>query len=228
MWSGIAGASLGGACGAARYEDEGVKRLREIMNGQSFPRWTTHPIPRFMPEWTVEAMDLCDRVIKNTQDEQRMSSAEHKVWRSSQQKTDRKNLPRQQWARQDQGWLDRKSIWDRPCGVGAVASIVIRIKGLQLKVDENGWVDRTGAASLVKVALWTGAGPSDGFKEAILDVVCSKSDKEGGENGSVNRVTCIFYLSFPAFMGNVANDKWIPRIKDSQICGCQTEAYLLL
>ena len=228
MWPGTTGASLtGGACGATEPADEGMRRLRDIMKGRSLPRWTELPNPRFVPDWTKEAIDLCNEVIKNTQQEQQMSSADHDLWRSK-NRMERKSIPRRNWERQQQGWLDRKTIWDRPCGVGAVASIVIKIRGMQLKVDENGWVDRTGAAHSVKLALWTGAGPNDGFKESILDVVCSTSDKEqtGGENGPV-RVTCIFYVRFPSFLGLVAYEQWIPRIVASEICECPAEAYSL-
>ena len=225
MWPGTAGASLNGGAAwgaAAAPADEGMKRLNGIMRGRTLPRWYGPPNPRFVPEWTDETIDLCNEVIKNVQLEQVMSSEDHESWKSKQRTENKqKGVPRCNWEKQRQGWLDRKSIWNRPCQAGAVASIVIKIRGMQLTVEESGWIDRVGAAASVKSALYKGAGAHDGFRDAMLDVVCSKSDKEptgGGANGP-QTVTCIFYARFPAFLGLVAWELWIPRIVASEICG---------
>ena len=122
------------------------------------------------------------------------------------------------------GWTG-KPFWDRPCKIGAVGSVVIKIKGMQLKV-QDGWIDRINAAHQVKAALMTGAAKNDALSESMLDIVCSKATDEGTIAGA-SRVSCTFYLRLPAFMGLVAKDHWIPRINKMHICNCPVEAYLL-
>ena len=60
------------------------------------------------------------------------------------------------------------------------------------------------------------------------DVVCSKATAEGtGASAGVSRVSCTFYMRFPAFMGLVAYDYWISRLNKHTISGCSVESYLL-
>ena len=105
---GTMGTSIPG--GAASTEDEGWKRIRNIMNGKTLPRWREPPYPRFVPDWTKENMKLCREVIKNTQEELKISSVDHEDWKAKNPDS-RKNVPKEQWERQRQGWLGRKAIW---------------------------------------------------------------------------------------------------------------------
>jgi len=235
MWkpTGVWPGTQGTSCGAEDWTDEGAKRLQDIMKGRSLPVWNGPPHPRFVPEWTSDTIDLCNEVIKNTQQELSLSGKDHDAWKAKRKEEQRQvlqqGLPMQNWGRQRQGWLDRKAIWDRPCRIGAVGSMVIKIKGMKLKVDSQGWVDRMGAAHSVRLALLRGAQEADGLRMSILDVVCSKTEVEmtgpGGANGP-EKITCTFYIRFPAFVGLVAHEQWIPRISVSEICACPVEAYL--
>ena len=109
MWPGTAGASLNGGAAwgaAAAPADEGTKRLNGIMRGRTLPRWNGPPNPRFVPDWTDEDIDLCNEVIKNTQLEQVMSSADHEGWKSKQRDGRQKGVPRWNWENNDKdGWI---------------------------------------------------------------------------------------------------------------------------
>ena len=238
MWPGTHGASMGGAAGAAGptrppdYE-KGWTRLNEIMKGRKLPQWmpTANP-PRYNRSWTGEDFVLADQVIQNTLDEVAMSKADHDVW-----KQERRRRPRtDQWTpreRHDQGWLDRKSVWDRPCKVGAIASIVLKIKGMKLKVDPvSGWVDRMGAASYVKLAVHRAAQEGDGLRQSIMDVVCSRTTREDQTGTTmtdpgVEKMACTFYIRFPGHMGEIAAGQWVHRLERSEIAHCPVEVSLL-
>ena len=113
IWPGATGASLtGGACGAAEPAEEGMRRLRDIMKGRTLPRWKEPPNPRFVPDWTKEDIDLCNEVIKNTQQEHVMSSADHEGWKSK-NRDGSKGIPKWNWENNDKdGWIGR------PSGIG--------------------------------------------------------------------------------------------------------------
>ena len=242
FWPGTPGASCTGAQGSAapagRPVNEGMVRLNKIMEGKTFPQYVAmgkgRP-PRFEPDWSPESINLCNKVIGNTLEELTISKQDHDYWKSQQG-----DAQRRQWSdakkqgqrmdygqRQRQGWLDRKAIWNRPCMMGAVGSVVIKIQGMQLEV-KDGWIDRNSAAYQFKKALMIGAAMQDLFRDSMLDVVCSKATAEGTEaSAGVSRVSCTFYMRLPAFMGLVAYDYWIPRINKHIICGCAVESYLL-
>ena len=128
-----------------------------------------------------------------------MSKLDHENWKAQQREAAKRQGQRMDYGRQQQGWLDRKAVWDRPCMIGAVGSVVIKIKGMQLEVKENGWIDRIGAAHQVKQALMIGAAMQERFRDCMLYVVCSKATVEGtGASAGVSRVSCTFYMRLPA------------------------------
>ena len=239
QWPGTEGASLGGAAGAAsgarpsRYHNEGWQILTAIMNGKELPNWIGGDLhQRFDRVWDSDDHTLCDAIIKNTQKELERSRAEHEAWREQERvKNAGRPFNERSHGHHDQGWLDRKSIWNRPCWAGAVASLVIKIKGMQLKKDlRTNKVDRRGATDAVKVAL-VRAG-MDGLDKAILDVVCSNTDKDEATSGppcavGTERITCTFYVRFPAYLGEVAKNVWTPRLWTMKIAQCQVEPSLL-
>ena len=112
-----------------------------------------------------------------------------------------------------------------------MASVVIKIKGMQLRPDpRTKRVDRCGAADAVKVALWKAE--VDGLGAAILDVVCSTTDKDEATSGQpcapgTERITCTFYVRFPAYLGEVAKNVWLPRLLILKIAQCPVEPSLL-
>ena len=207
------------------------------MAGKTFPRYVKigNGRPTFQPAWTKEMMVLCNAVITNVTDELLLSKTHHDSWRSQQTPEERNKWceARRQGCkqmyfdrRQNQGWLDRKQIWNRACQRGAVGSLVVKISGMRLDVGPGG-ADRIKAANQVKAALIAGAAPQDGFPDSILDVVCSQAEAEdGGRTLGVSRVSCTFYIRIPAFLGLIAFDYWIPRINEHTICHCGVEAYL--
>ena len=237
-WPGTQGASCTGAQSSADRTgvDEGMRRLNEIMAGRNFPQYVAigNGRPRFEPEWTSQSMALCNEVIKNISEELSISKNNHDYWRSQQTSEERK-----QWSeakkqghrmyydqRQNQGWLDRKAIWNRPCRKGAVGSLVVKISGMRLDVGAGG-PDRIKEANQVKTALISGTAVQDGFTESIFDVVCSQAEAEdGGRTLGVSKVSCTFYIRIPAFLGLIAFEHWIPRINQHTICDCGVESYL--
>ena len=97
-----------------------------------------------------------------------------------------------------------------------------------LKVHENNWVDRVSAAFEMKQALIKTAGPTDGLSQSILDVVCSQTTTDGKPNAAgASKVNSVFYMRFPAFLGYLAQDQWVPKINRMRICGMPVQAYLL-
>ena len=247
QWPGTERTSLGGAAGAASvasdrsiptstswYYNEGWQRLSNIMNGKApLPNWIGGDLhQRFERDWNPDDYALCDAIIKNTQKELERSRAEHEIWRE-QEKVSNFGRPKHErcWGYHEQGWLTRKAIWNRPCRAGAVASVVIKIKGMQLRPDpRTKRVDRCGAADAVKVALWKAE--VDGLQSAILDVVCSTTDKDEATSGQpcapgTERITCTFYVRFPAYLGQVAKNVWLPRLLIMKIAQCPVEPSLL-
>ena len=225
---------MGGAAGAAGpppdYE-QGWTRIKGIMRGRKFPQWLpmANP-PRFNRAWTEEDLAMQDQIIKNTFEEADMSKEDHEVWRRGRPRSNQWQ-PRE---RHDQGWLDRKFIWDRPCKVGAMASIVLKIKGMKLKVDPvSGWVDRIGAALQVKLAIHRVAQEGDGLVQSMMDVVCSRTTREDQTAGAsktdpgVEKMICTFYIRIPGCMGELAAGQWVPRIERSSIAHCPVEVSLL-
>ena len=150
-WPGTQGAS----CTAAQSStdgigvDEGTRRLNEIMAGETFPRYVKigNGRPTFQPAWTKESMALCNAVIKNITEELSLSKIHHDSWRSEQTPEERykwreakKQGCKQTYfeRRQNQGWLDRKQVWNRSCQKGAVGSLVVKISGMKLDVGPGG------------------------------------------------------------------------------------------
>ena len=87
--------------------------------------------------------------------------------------------------------------------------MVIRVDGMELMVQDGNWVNRTGVAEQIRKALLSTAGPTDGLKVAILDVVCSNTRAEGWTQAAgLQKVSSTFYVRFPAFLGYVALGQW--------------------
>ena len=213
-----------------QWEDEGATRLNKVMKSRKFPEWI-HTTGRFEPGWNMDLMKLCDEVVRNTQAELKMSETEHEKWRSQKRDEKREAKAAGEWVSshrqtQVQGWLDRRAIWNRACRVGAVGSMVLKIGGMILTPRDDGSIDRCSAANLLRGTLIASAAEYGGLKEMILDVVCSQADREPAQNG-VSKCTCTFYVRFPAWMGMVAKDTWIPRISSMRICDCQVTSYLM-
>ena len=161
--------------------DPGQQRLQDLLQGRAFPTWiaeTTTTTGGFHPAWTTELQEMCDAVISNTLHELEMSQQEHDIFKAKKKleykEAEKMGLPRN-YERQEQGWLDRRRIWDRACKSGAVGSIVIMINGMSLDVSPSGWVDREAAAVQVKIALLKAMGDHKELSRLMLDVVCSKS-----------------------------------------------------
>lgn len=211
-------------------EDEGATRLNKIMKDEKFPEWI-HGTGRFEPGWTLDLMELSDKVVLNTYEELKISEREHEKWRCDNGEERRRKRAAGEWVSshrqtQAQGWLDRKAIWNRACRVGAVASMVLKIGGMILTPRPDGSIDRCSAANLLRGTLIASSAEYGGLKKMILDVVCSQADREPAQTG-VSKCTCTFYVRFPAWMATVAKDTWIPRICTMRICECQVTAYLM-
>ena len=65
------------------------------------------------------------------------------------------------------------------------------------------------------------------MKHVILDVVCSKADKEQMHAHGVTRASATFYVRIPAFVGLIAHTQWLPRLRDTTIMQCNVTAYFI-
>ena len=74
--------------------------------------------------------------------------------------------------------------------------------GLQLqeKKHDRG-IDRAAAVTEIHWALLGAASRNDMMRNVILDVVCSKADKEQTSSRGVTKASATFYVRLPAFVG---------------------------
>ena len=65
------------------------------------------------------------------------------------------------------------------------------------------------------------------MKHSILDVVCSKADKEQTHASGVSIGSATFYVRLPAHLGLIAHTQWLPRLRNATIMKCNVTAYLV-
>ena len=93
------------------------------------------------------------------------------------------------------------------CATGAVASIVIELKGLQLKLKNNGeGYDTTTPAAQVLQTIQSLYDDGGNLHESIHDVVCSKQNESHGQYGTLTKA--IFYARFAAPQGRIVFNIW--------------------
>ena len=202
--------------------DQGWAAIDKILGDRTLPKWNSES-ERFEPHWTQSDIGLANLVIKNTQNEMEMSKEQHDH-RKAQDKAigrpwDGTNL--------NLGFLERTNIWERVCKKGAVLSVVIKLVGLQLREKKHGGIDRAAAATQVHAALMFPASQYSLFRNCILDVVCSKADREQTGSQGVIKTSATFYVRVPAFLGMIAHEQWLPRLRETTIMTCNVTAYLL-
>ena len=175
--------------------DPGWAVIDKIMGGQELPVWDEAQ-KKFSPPWTEETIELANKIIANTQEELKKSSAEH---RAERQANRQEQATTGQTRRKNLGWLERTCIWDRACASRAVSSIVIKLPGMTFdeRKDQQG-VDRTSAAANVQRALKVSACAPDMMQYALLDTVCSKVDKEVSTGVVATKAHGLFNARFPA------------------------------
>ena len=217
------GAARDQAGGAAPARDPGWEAIDEILGDKTLPRWNLERA-RFEPRWEDSDIETANLIIKNTQEELKMSKDKHDI-----HKRNNKTKGANPWdGKLNLGWLERTNIWERPSKARAVISLVIKLVGLQLQEKKNDQtIDRAAAATAVHTALLTVAGRSDMMKHVILDVVCSKADKEQMHAHGLTRASATFYVRIPAFVGLIAHTQWLPRLRDTTIMQCQVTAYFI-
>ena len=217
------GADRSQAGGAERVRDQGWEAIDKILGGLYLPRWNVEK-EMFVPRWESSAIDLANKIIGNAQAELKMSKENHEAYKRANKA---KGLNPHD-GKQNLGWLERTNIWNRACESRAVISLTIKLVGLQLQERKHDQaIDRVAAATAVHGALLTIAGQGNLMKWSILDVVCSKADKEQMHAHGLTRASATFYVRIPAFVGLIAHTQWLPRLRDTTIMQCNVTAYFI-
>ena len=105
-WTG--GNRGGQAWGAAPARDPGWEAIDEILGGKTLPRWNADR-ERFEPRWEASDIETAHLIIKNTQEELKMSKDKHDIHK----RTNNAKGANPWDGKQNLGWLERTNIWDR-------------------------------------------------------------------------------------------------------------------
>ena len=133
------------------------------MGDTTFPRWN-EGTKNFDPPWTEEQAAVATLILGNVYEEVYLSNNYHRADKAM------RGQPGHQ--QHHYGWLERKRIWDRACLCGAIASVVIELKGLQLKPRNSGdGYDTTTPANQVSATIKSIHDDRGQLHESIHDVV---------------------------------------------------------
>ena len=96
------------AGGAEPARDQGWEAIDDILGGKTLPRWNADR-ERFEPRWEDSDIEMANLIIKNTQEELKMSKDKHDI-----HKRNNKAKGANPWdGKQNLGWLERTNIWGR-------------------------------------------------------------------------------------------------------------------